>query len=42
VGDAPIESAAPFVNALIDEYGFKTDVTHFAIYGTCANCTEKS
>jgi len=27
---------------LIDEYGFKTDVTHFAIYGTCANCSEKS
>jgi len=42
VGDAPIESAAPFVNTLIDEYGFKTDVTHFAIYGTCANCSEKS
>ena len=34
------ESAAPFVNTLIDEYGFKTDVTHFAIYGTCSNCQQ--
>ncbi len=41
VGDAPMESAAPFVNELLDNYGFKTDVTHFAIYGTCANCSAK-
>lgn len=41
VGDAPMESAAAFVNELLDNYGFKTDVTHFAIYGTCANCTSK-
>ncbi len=38
VGDAPIENAAPFVQGLLDDYGFKTDVTHFAIYGTCATC----
>ena len=38
VGDAPLEVAANFVQTLSDEYGFKTDVTHFAIYGTCANC----
>lgn len=38
VGDAPIEVAAHFVNSLADDYGFKTDVTHFAIYGTCADC----
>jgi len=38
VGDAPIEAAANFVQSLSDEYGFKTDVTHFAIYGTCAKC----
>ena len=37
--DAPIDGAAQFVNALADEYGFKTDVTHFAVYGTCAACT---
>ena len=36
--DAPIEVAANFVNTLADEYGFKTDVTHFAVYGTCAAC----
>ena len=41
VGDAPIDTAAPFVNTLIDDYGFKTDVTHFAIYGTCAKCLAK-
>ncbi len=41
-GDSPHESAASFVSNLIDEYGFKTDVTHFAIYGTCANCSDKS
>ena len=37
--DAPIDVAAQFVNALADEFGFKTDVTHFAVYGTCAACT---
>jgi Fur family ferric uptake transcriptional regulator len=29
------------VQNLSDDYGFKTDVTHFAIYGTCAACVEK-
>ena len=38
VGDAPIESAASFVTSLADDYGFRTDVSHFAIYGTCADC----
>jgi Fur family ferric uptake transcriptional regulator len=38
IGDAPIESAANFVNTLSDDFGFKTDVTHFAIYGSCAKC----
>ncbi len=42
VGEAPIETAAPFVNALSDDYGFKTDVTHFAVYGRCANCSDGS
>jgi Fur family ferric uptake transcriptional regulator len=41
VGDAPIDAAANFVQNLADDYGFKTDVTHFAIYGTCAECVEK-
>lgn len=39
VGDAPIDTAATFVNTLVDDYGFRTDVTHFAIYGTCAPCS---
>ena len=38
IGDAPLEVAASFVQALSDEYGFKTDVSHFAISGMCANC----
>jgi Fur family ferric uptake transcriptional regulator len=41
VGDAPMEVAASFVQSLSDDYGFKTDVTHFAIYGTCANCANE-
>jgi Fur family transcriptional regulator, ferric uptake regulator len=41
VGDAPIDVAANFVQNLSDDYGFKTDVTHFAIYGTCAACVDK-
>jgi len=40
IGDAPIEAAANFVNTLSDDYGFKTDVTHFAIYGTCQKCSK--
>lgn len=42
VGEAPIETAVTFVNALSDDYGFKTDVTHFAVYGRCANCSDGS
>jgi Fur family ferric uptake transcriptional regulator len=41
IGDAPIDAAASFVNTLSDEYGFKTDVTHFAIYGLCSKCASK-
>ena len=40
IGDAPIETAANFVNTLSDDFGFKTDVTHFAIYGLCAKCAD--
>jgi len=41
IGDAPIDAAANFVNTLSDEYGFKTDVTHFAVYGLCSKCASK-
>jgi Fur family ferric uptake transcriptional regulator len=40
VGDAPIDAAANFVQNLADDYGFKTDVTHFAVYGLCAACVK--
>jgi Fur family ferric uptake transcriptional regulator len=40
IGDAPIETAANFVNTLSDDFGFKTDVTHFAIYGLCVKCAD--
>ena len=40
IGDAPLEVAANFVQSLSDDYGFKTDVTHFAIYGTCSQCNQ--
>ena len=40
IGDAPITAAASFVQGLLDDYGFHTDVTHFAITGTCENCSE--
>jgi Fur family ferric uptake transcriptional regulator len=39
IGDAPIDSAASFVQSLLDDYGFHTDVTHFAITGTCESCS---
>ena len=42
IGDAPIETAANFVNTLSDDFGFKTDVTHFAIYGLCAKCAAEA
>ena len=38
IGDAPLEVAASFVQSLSDDYGFKTDVSHFAISGMCSNC----
>lgn len=40
VGDAPIEVASNFVNSLSEDYGFRTDVSHFAVYGTCAVCSQ--
>ena len=40
IGDAPLDVAASFVQQLSDDYGFKTDVTHFAISGLCSNCAE--
>ena len=36
----PSSAAANFVQNLSDDYGFKTDVTHFAVYGLCAACVK--
>ncbi len=38
MSDAPIKIAASFIKALAKDYHFTTDVTHFAISGTCAAC----
>ncbi len=40
VGDAPIETALSFVNALTEDYGFRTDVSHFSVFGTCSTCSQ--
>jgi Fur family ferric uptake transcriptional regulator len=33
--------AAPLIESLRAEHGFDTDLKHFAIFGRCADCTEK-
>lgn len=37
--EAPASAAGGFVAKLRAEYGFVVDPGHFAIYGTCKNCT---
>ena len=39
--EVPIEETSLLTQSLLNDYGFKTDVTHFAIYGTCAACVDK-
>ncbi len=41
VSEADLAMANDFVGRLIAEHGFETDITHFAIYGECANCASK-
>ncbi|OIQ72436.1 ferric uptake regulation protein [mine drainage metagenome] len=41
VSEAELEIATEFVATLVAEHGFKTDITHFAIYGECASCATK-
>jgi Fur family ferric uptake transcriptional regulator len=36
--ETEVALAAPLVEMLRDQYGFTTDVSHFAIYGTCREC----
>ena len=39
VTEAPLSASDDFIKKLVDEFGFTPDVTHFAIYGTCADCS---
>jgi Fur family ferric uptake transcriptional regulator len=32
------EIIAPMTDALMERYGFTTDVGHLTIFGTCRNC----
>lgn len=41
VSEAELAIAADFVAKLVAEHGFRTDITHFAIYGECALCAAK-
>ena len=36
--EVPIEATAPLTQALIDGYGFHTDLSHLAIAGRCESC----
>jgi Fur family ferric uptake transcriptional regulator len=39
--EVPIEHTASFTRALIDDYGFHTDIAHLAIAGRCESCFNK-
>jgi Fur family ferric uptake transcriptional regulator len=39
ITETEVALAAPLVEILRSQHGFHTDVSHFAIYGTCAGCT---
>ena len=36
--EVPVEAASHFTQALIDDYGFHTDLAHLAIAGRCESC----
>jgi Fur family ferric uptake transcriptional regulator len=36
--EAPASSADPLVERLRGQFGFETDVAHFALFGRCAEC----
>lgn len=40
VTEADVGVAAPLVDALAGTHGFDTDVKHFAIFGSCAACSD--
>jgi Fur family ferric uptake transcriptional regulator len=39
--EADVEVAAEFTAKLRDTFGFDTDLKHFAIFGRCADCSER-
>jgi len=41
VSEAELAIATDFVEKLVAEHGFQTDITHFAIYGECQSCAAK-
>ncbi len=41
VTEADVSMAAPLTDRLRAEFGFDTDMKHFAIFGRCAACTRK-
>ncbi|HUW77430.1 MAG TPA: Fur family transcriptional regulator [Candidatus Nanopelagicaceae bacterium] len=41
VSEAELSLSSDFVAKLVDEHGFHTDITHFAIFGQCAECSKK-
>jgi Fur family ferric uptake transcriptional regulator len=41
VTEAPVALAAPLTDGLRAEFGFDTDMKHFAIFGRCRDCARK-
>jgi Fur family ferric uptake transcriptional regulator len=39
VTEAPLKAAEAFTQKIVDDFGFHPDITHFAVYGTCAACS---
>lgn len=37
--EADLSAATPFTEALREQFGFETDMRHFAIFGRCAKCS---
>jgi Fur family transcriptional regulator, ferric uptake regulator len=40
--EADLALAAPFADRLRGEFGFETDLRHFAIFGRCADCSARA
>jgi Fur family ferric uptake transcriptional regulator len=40
--EADVTVAGPFADRLRADFGFETDVRHFAIYGRCADCAREA